>query len=249
MQVAALSTLVGARGSLTVVQGAPSGGASSALLLGGLGVGAAALLRLRGLGFEDVMYVTGAAFKRSVATINTGLQSVSTALARVRTALSERIDALSARVEEGLAAQAALAADAAATRAGVGELGAQMAQIASGVEEVESKLVGVSAKQDFACRGIYLLCSVVSQTLKDNNGAPGGGAGSDARGKLTPAGALPAHGGNASSLAQLLGNHVASCGGDAAAVATPHLGPLSGTVQEQLAAISSLAANNLKMCA
>jgi hypothetical protein len=247
--VAALSSLVAARGSQAAAQ-APSGsgsGTNTLILVGGLGLGAV-VLRARGVALlDDLMYVSRASFKQGVSTLGNGLQSVSTALARVRTVLSDRLDALTARVEEGLAAQTALAADAAAARAGVGELGAQMAQIASGVDEVESKLVSVGAKQDFACRGIYLLCSVVSQTLKDAPGG-GGGNGGEARGKQLPA-AGGGGGNTAASLAALLGSHVA--GGDTAAAAAPmtHLGPLTGTVQEQLAAISSLAAVNLNLAA
>ncbi len=242
--MAALAALVGARGSTVVVQGAPSGVGSGALVLGGVGVSAALLLRLRGFCVSDVLYVSRATFKHGVATLGSGLQSVSTALARVRTVLSERIDALSGRVEEGLAAQAALAADAAATRAGVDAMGEQLTLVSGSLEEVEAKLAGISAKQDFSCRGIYLLCSVVSQTLKDG-GAAGAAAGAQAYGAL-PAKGAPAQGG-AASLLELLNGHAA--GQPAAAVHVPPLAPMTGTVREQLAAISSLAASNLNLAA
>ena len=238
-QVAALSALVSGaalRSGVTASAAAPSSAVSNALVLGGVGaLGAAVLLRVGGLGMDEVMYVSRATFKSGVATLGGGLQSVTAALGRVRAALSERIDALTSRVEEGLAQQEALARVAAETHDGVGALCEQMGA-------VEGKLDGVQAKQDFACRGIYLLCSVVSQTIKDGGGAQAQ-AGHDARGfaKLAPAGAAAANSGSASLLELLGANPPAS------AAATPHLAPLTGTVQEQLAAISSLAAINCQL--
>ncbi len=241
-QVASLSALVSARSTMTVVHSGAAPSTSSALVLGGLGVSAALLLRLRGgVLLDDVMYVSRATFKSGVTTLGSGIQSVSAALARARAVLTERLDALSARVEDGLAAQAALAEDTSATRAGVAALGEQLAH-------VEDKLDGMAAKQEFACRGIYVLCSVVSQWLKES-GAP---VAPDALAPAQPRvyAKLPAAGGGApaASLAELLGSSPAAAAGDGRAAA-PHLLPLTGTLQEQLAAISSLAAVNLNLAA
>ena len=192
-------------------------GSNNGLILGSVAVvGGAALLRLRGL--DNVLYVSRASFRNGVSTLGAGLQSVSVALARVRTALSERIDALGSRLNE-------VASDVEQTRAGVESLGEQLST-------VEGKLDAVSSKQDFACRGVYLLCSAVSQALS-KNGSAGASDKSDASKKLQH------HALEEKSLLELLA--APSSGGHECGP------PLTGTLQEQLAAISTLAAANLNM--
>ena len=214
MQVAALATLVAARGSHTFVH---SGSGSNGLLIGTsvAVVGGVAFLRLRGL--DNVLYVTRASFRNGVSTLGAGLQSVSVALARVRSALSERIDALSSRLSE-------VASDVEQTRAGVESLGEQLST-------VEGKLDAVSRKQDFACRGVFLLCHAVSQALR-KDGSAGSGDMSDASKKLQH------HALEDKTLLELL--ETPSSGGQECV-------PLTGTLQEQLTAISTLAAANLNM--
>ena len=212
-QVAALAALVAARGSsLTVVHG--GSGSNTGLLIGTsvAVVGGAAFLRLRGL--DNVLYVTRAGFRHGVSTLGAGLQSVSVALARVRSALSERIDALGSALSD-------VASDVEQTRVGVESLGEQLST-------VEGKLDAVSSKQDFACRGVYLLCHAVSQALR-KDGAAGSSDMSDVSKKLQHNNAL-----EDKTLLELLA--APSSGG--------HV-PLTGTLQEQLTAISTLAAANL----
>ena len=220
-QVAALAALVGARGSgLTVVHG-NSGSSSTALILGSVAVvGGAAVLHSRGL--DNLLYVSRASFRSGVSTLGAGLQSVSVALARVRTALSERIDALAQNV-------GVVAAAVEETKAGVESLGEQLTA-------VEGKLDDVSSKQDFANRGVYLLCSAVSQALQKEHGSTGSSDPRDASKKLQP---------NVDkSLLEMLA--APSPGGsESAALLQPLL--MTGTLQEQLAAISTLAAVNLNM--
>ena len=212
-QVAALAALVAARGSssLTVVHGS---GSNHGLLIGTsvAVVGGAAFLRLRGL--DNVLYVTRASFRNGVSTLGAGLQSVSVALARVRSALTERIDAVALRLSD-------VASDVEQTRAGVESLGEQLST-------VEGKLDAVSSKQDFACRGVYLLCHAVSQALR-KDGSAGSSDMSDVSKKLQHNNAL-----EDKTLLELLA--APSSGG--------HV-PLTGTLQEQLTAISTLAAANL----
>ena len=216
-QVAALAALVAARGSsLTVVHG--GSGSNTGLLIGTsvAVVGGAAFLRLRGL--DNVLYVTRAGFRHGVSTLGAGLQSVSVALARVRSALSERIDALGSRLSD-------VASDVEQTRAGVESLGEQLST-------VEGKLDAVSSKQDFACRGVYLLCHAVSQALR-KDGSAGSSDMSDASKKLQH------HALEDKTLLELLAAPPSSGGRECV--------PLTGTLQEQLAAISTLAAANLNM--
>jgi hypothetical protein len=165
--------------------------------------------------------VSRASFRQGVSTLGAGLQSVSVALARVRSALSERIDALAGRVGE-------VASDVEATRAGVESLGEQLSA-------VEGKLDGVSHKQDFACRGVYLLCSAVSQALQKEGGS------SDARdaSKKLQAGAHVDK-----SLLEMLAAPLAGSSESAVLSQQPQL---TGTLQEQLTAISTLAAANLNL--
>jgi hypothetical protein len=202
-----------------------SGSSSNALILGGacVVVGGAAL-HMRGLGMDNLLYVSRASFKSGVSTLGAGLQSVSVALARVRSALSERIDALSSRVGE-------VASDVASTRAGVESLGEQLSA-------VEGKLDDVSAKQDFANRGVYLLCSAVSQAMSKDGGSTGPSDARDASNKLAP---------NADkTLLEMLAAPLSSgCSESALLASQPLL--MTGTLQEQLAAISTLAAVNLNM--
>ena len=216
LQVATLAALVAARGSsLTVVHSGSHGNHGLLLGTGVAVVGGAAFLRLRGL--DNVLYVTRASFRNGVSTLGAGLQSVSVALARVRTALSERIDALSSRLSD-------VASDVEQTRAGVESLGEQLST-------VEGKLDAVSSKQDFACRGVYLLCAAVSQALR-KDGSAGSSDMSDASKKLQH------HALEDKALLELL-------------AAPPSGGhecvPLTGTLQEQLTAISTLAAANLNL--
>ena len=220
MQVAALAALVAARGSSSHTVAHGSGSSSNALLLGGVVVvGSAAVLRMRGL--DNLLYVSRASFRQGVSTLGAGLQSVSVAIARVKSALSERIDGLAARV-------GAVATDVEATRAGVESLGEQLSA-------VEVKLDGVSQKQDFACRGVYLLCSAVNTALQKESGSPASSDARDASKKPLP--------GTDKSLLEML---AAPSGGCESVALAP---PLTGTWQEQLAAISTLAAVNLNMSA
>jgi hypothetical protein len=222
-QVAALAALVSARGSsLTVVHG--SGSSSNALVLGACVVGGAAVLHMRGLGMDNLLWVSRASFRSGVSTLGAGLQSVSVALARVRSALTERLDALSGRVNE-------VASDVASTRAGVESLGEQLSA-------VEGKLDDVSQKQDFANRGVYLLCSAVSQAMSKDGSSTGPSDARDASKKLPP--------NTDKTLLEMLAAPSASgCSESAALMSQPLL--MTGTLQEQLAAISTLAAVNLNM--
>lgn len=202
-QVAALAALVSARGSSLVA--AHGSSSNNALIFGGVAFSGAALLHMRGLGVDNLLYVSRASFRQGVSTLGAGLQSVSTALARVRTALSERIDALGARVAE-------VGTSVEATARGVESLGEQL-------DGMSTKLDGVSSKQDFACRGVFLLCSAVSQALNKDGGSAGS---NDTSKKLQEMLAAP------------------SC-----ETGSAPLMPLTGSLQEQLAAISSLAARNM----
>lgn len=178
---------------------------------------------MRGLGVDNLLYVSRASFRSGVSTLGAGLQSVSVALARVRSALTERLDALSGRVNE-------VASDVASTRAGVESLGEQLSA-------VEGKLDDVSQKQDFANRGVYLLCSAVSQAMSKDGGSTGPSDARDASKKL-PSNADK-------TLLEMLAAPSAGCSESAALMSQPLL--MTGTLQEQLAAISTLAAVNLNM--
>lgn len=64
-----------------------------------MGAGGALYLRLRGVSFDDLCYVTRSGFK-------SGLCAVMGQMLRVKEFLALRIDDLSGRVESGLAQQA-----------------------------------------------------------------------------------------------------------------------------------------------
>ena len=137
---------------------------------------------------------------------------------------SERIEALSSRVGE-------VASDVASTRAGVESLGEQLSA-------VEGKLDDVSQKQDFANRGVYLLCSAVSQAMSKDGGSTGPSDARDASKKLAPIA-------DKTLLEMLAAPSSSGCNESALLSSQPLL--MTGTLQEQLAAISTMAAVNLNM--
>lgn len=156
--VQALVSGGGSRG-VTVVTG--NGGESRSYLLVPVALVGGYLVYMRvvhGVRACDYMYVTRRSFRQGLASVGNTMAQISSAVAKVRQQLTERLEALSVKVEEGLDVQTEM-------RKELGDVSISLETVGQEVTDINAKLDGLSEKQDFANKGIFLLCNVVSEAM------------------------------------------------------------------------------------
>lgn len=140
---------------VTVVQQLPlpsSSGGSTLKTVGTLvavACGGAIVLRIRGYTLDKLLYVTRANFKDS-------MNALSQALAKAKDKLAQRIDALTSRLDHAAEMQDRIAEDVADIQLRVQGMG--------GMPEL---LQSMDGKLEFSHRGVYLLCAVLRDALKE----------------------------------------------------------------------------------
>mmetsp|Transcript_31839 Transcript_31839/g.38526 ORF Transcript_31839/g.38526 Transcript_31839/m.38526 type:complete len:301 (+) Transcript_31839:135-1037(+) len=134
-----------ARGITVVHSGEGGGRASSLIVPGAVGLGAAAYCKWKGYSLSDLMYVTKSGLK-------SGLTSVSATITKVKNELNARIEEVSVRLNDNLEY----------SRRIEGKVDGAQKQL----EDVSDRLENNSDKLDFAVGGIGLLCNTLSDVIE-----------------------------------------------------------------------------------
>mmetsp|Transcript_1439 Transcript_1439/g.4971 ORF Transcript_1439/g.4971 Transcript_1439/m.4971 type:complete len:309 (-) Transcript_1439:104-1030(-) len=160
--------LAGGR-AVTVVTPGKGQHDTSSLFVAGLGAGAAGCtyLVLRGR-FGDMMFVTRRGFKQALGHLKASMENVGGALCKVKTQLNARIESVLQQVSAAARIQDQLRVEVGEVKERVNETGQQVDNVEALVGQLQGEIESVKGKQDFANRGIYLLCSVVAGVLDSN---------------------------------------------------------------------------------
>ncbi|XP_024545057.1 uncharacterized protein LOC112351405 [Selaginella moellendorffii] len=168
MQLAASKDVTFINGS----SGSGSGANISSLAMPAVVVGAAGYgyFRWRGWRLTDFLYVTKRHMANAVSEVSKQFDQVSAVLAATRRHLSMRIEDVSKALEDSAEVQGVIKNQVLDMRSDVVKCGGDVQVVQQMVEGLESKIGEVQSKQDFANRGILLLCQYV-QDLE--HGRPG----------------------------------------------------------------------------
>lgn len=151
-----------------------------------------------------MMFVTRRGFKQALGHLKASMENVGGALCKVKTQLNARIEAVMQQVAAASHVQDELRAEVGEVKHRVDETGRQVDNVEELVGQLQGEIAEVQGKQDFANRGIFLLCNVVASAL-DNNSANTASALSELRafaiesndtsleGAATEQGATPRH--------------------------------------------------------
>ena len=111
----------------------------------------------------DLSWVTQHTFRRGISSLSAGLDSLSTRLADVKSRLAARIAEVSRKQDEAAVAAAALRAHLADVGADVEAVRGQVGHIHNAVLDMDAALSDIGVNQRHALHGIYVLCKAVSE--------------------------------------------------------------------------------------
>jgi hypothetical protein len=117
----------------------------------------------RGWRLGDLGWVTQRAFRQGMTGISTGIDSLSTRLADVKTRLAARIAEVSRKQDEAATAAAAMRAHLADVGADVETVRNQVGQLHSTILNMDVEILDIGVNQRHALHGIYILCKAVGE--------------------------------------------------------------------------------------
>jgi hypothetical protein len=175
-----LSTEMGRKQQgITIVHGNDSKSGALYYVVAVAAGGAIYLRVFRGWKLVDMMYVTRSSLKKSVGQLSDGLDGLGQRLSSVKTYLQGQIKALSGKQDQAMAVQAAMQEHLGVVGADVENTRAEVSEMHGTVRELEANMEQLSLSQQYANRGIYILCKVVGDMMKaPAAGGPGGRAAS-----------------------------------------------------------------------
>lgn len=163
-----MSTEMGRRQQgITIVSSDHSSGRSAGFYLGVVAIGGVLYLRVfRGWKLGDMMYVTRASLDSSVGKLSEGLTSLSEKLASARTYLQAQIRTLTTKQDQAMTVQSAMQDHLNVVGRDVEEARCDIAEMHGTVRELDGSMNHLSISQQYANRGIYVLCKVVGDMIK-----------------------------------------------------------------------------------
>ena len=125
--------------------------------------GALYLVVGRGWRLGDLGWVTQRAFRQGMTGLSTGIDSLSARIADVRDRLTARIAEVSRKQDEAATAAAAMRAHLADVGADVETVRNQVGQLHSTILNMDVEISDIGVNQRHALHGIYILCKAVSE--------------------------------------------------------------------------------------
>jgi Protein of unknown function (DUF1664) len=125
--------------------------------------GALYLVVGRGWRLGDLGWVTQRAFRQGMTGLSTGIDSLSARLADVKTRLAARIAEVSQKQDEAATAAAAMRAHLSDVGADVETVRNQVGQLHSTILNMDVEISDIGVNQRHALHGIYILCKAVSE--------------------------------------------------------------------------------------
>ncbi len=125
--------------------------------------GALYLVIGRGWRLGDLGWVTQRAFRQGMTGLSNGIDSLSTRLANVKAHLAARIAEVSRKQDEAAVAAAAMRAHLADVGADVETVRNQVGQLHSTILNMDGEISEIGVNQRHALHGIYILCKAVSE--------------------------------------------------------------------------------------
>lgn len=170
-----LSSDVGRRQQgITIVSSDNSSGRSAVFYLSVVVIGGVTYLRIfRGWKLADLMYVTRASLDSSVGKLSDGMTSLSEKLASARTYLQAQIRALTTKQEQSMTVQAAMQDHLNIVGKDVEQARCDINEMHESVRELDGNMSQLSTSQQYANRGIYVLCKVVGDLIKGPSSGTG----------------------------------------------------------------------------
>ena len=175
-EVAQLTEQVKALGSIRVANGTPTvvqiSGPSQDLVaksFGGLAVTMAALYSycyFKGVGYNDIAYVTKSLFKQTVSELKCRVAQVTAAIGTLREQLLDRITRVEKTVERSAdRLERKITDDVGKVSKDLEHVNQMQKQLKGMVGNLSDKVSVIEGQTRFSSRGIYLLCNVVSKNV------------------------------------------------------------------------------------
>ncbi|KAJ1702487.1 hypothetical protein LUZ63_002266 [Rhynchospora breviuscula] len=117
-------------------------------------------MKLKGLSFSDVMFVTKQHMATAVASVSKQLEQVSDALAATKRHLTQRLENLDGKIDEQREVSKAIMNEVNDVKTDLSQIGFDIESIQQMVAALEGKVGLLENKQDVANAGIWYLCQV-----------------------------------------------------------------------------------------
>ncbi|XP_078163165.1 golgin family A protein (DUF1664) [Carex rostrata] len=148
---------------VTILTGdSDSRGTIASYLLPAAAIGAVGYcyMKLKGLSFSDVMFVTKQHMANAVASVSKQLEQVADALAATKRHLTQRLENLDGKIDEQHEVSKAIMHEVNDVKTDLSQIGFDIESIQQMVAALEGKVGSLEKKQDMANAGIWYLCQV-----------------------------------------------------------------------------------------